>query len=222
MTNPQCPNCEGGKLVKSLVPRYQARLGGIPFEIENARLWRCDSCDEIVVTAEDLKDWRKAQRAYLQLKGGVPSGDRVRRLRERLKLSAADLAALLAVTRQTVHAWEREGLQALQIGPAALLLLLLELETKGQANGVLAALITNAHRRGQATSITLPEGDGTSDRSAATQADGLHRTKARRVAHRSDRWKNEPVVEKDPRRAAAHQLILKQGSLWPKIPGKAA
>jgi YgiT-type zinc finger domain-containing protein len=162
----KCPKCHKGNLARSTIKEFGAKLGGIPFTIDNAEVWRCAECGHVVATANDLKRWRDSQRAYLQARGFVLAPEAVRELRESLGLSVADLAALLAVTRQTIHAWERPGLGALQVGPSAIILRLLAKElSMGSGNSLLASLAEEAKARGQSIAKLI---NVTSDRSSSS------------------------------------------------------
>src|SRR5262249_41372856 len=101
----------------------------------------------------------KLQQEQLQAAGEIPTPEEVRRIRTALGLSVSDFAKVLAVTRQTIHAWERTGLNALQLSPAALLLGLLAEEIAGRGNGVFRFLLRKAAARGQEIQApTTPRG----------------------------------------------------------------
>lgn len=148
MATVKCPNCGQAALARKIVPLYEARLGGLPVRVENAEFAECSACGETVVRAQEMKRWQQAQQEQLRAGGHIPSPDEVKRVREHFGLSVSDFAGLLGVTRQTVHAWERPGLDALPLGPAALLIGLLREESRGQVQGVLAWLQKQARGRG--------------------------------------------------------------------------
>jgi YgiT-type zinc finger domain-containing protein len=56
-----CPYCKNGKLNLETIERYPARLGGIPFIVNNAKIAKCGNCSNIVVSANEIKRWREIQ-----------------------------------------------------------------------------------------------------------------------------------------------------------------
>jgi DNA-binding transcriptional regulator YiaG len=145
----KCPVCGMGIMIDEVIACHSTRLGGVPVEVANARITKCDKCGEVAVDANELNRWEEIQKAALYAAGHIACPAKVRSIRQSLGLSVSDFAKVLAVTRQTVHAWEREGMHALQLGPAALLLDLLAQEAKGSLTGVVQRLVSAAMERGQ-------------------------------------------------------------------------
>lgn len=102
-----CSACGKGNMELKTIPEHATALGGVPFVARDAQVYECSHCGAWTATGKELKRWRAQQQIELQAKGAVPSGADVRRVREAFGLSVSDFASLLAVTRQTVHAWER-------------------------------------------------------------------------------------------------------------------
>jgi YgiT-type zinc finger domain-containing protein len=233
MTQLKCPKCRKADLVRSTIENFDTKLGGVPFTIQNANVWRCGECGHVVATAKDLKQWREAQKAFIQARGFVPSAATVRTLRRTLGLSVADLAALMAVTRQTVHAWERDGLNALQLGPAAIILRLLakEIENNG-ARGLLKALIDEAQARGQSLRDRSNPVSGHSETQLQVAPPGSNETITKVDLpggnHCSGSINRGPTTLKRcqgdrAERSEVDVLIQQRGSVWGKPPaGKAA
>lgn len=146
----KCPYCGAGEMVLECSPDHVSHIGGVPVTVPDAQVSKCTSCGRTTVSAKELKRWRRIQQAQLQTAGHVPSPEEVRRIRESFGLSVSEFACLLAVTRQTVHAWERRGAEGMQLGPAAILLRLLAKEVAGKATDVYAHLLSEAAERGQA------------------------------------------------------------------------
>ena len=142
-----CPLCADGQMVEEEVVDHTARLGGIEFRVPLARIRRCSSCGEVSVSGPELKRWKECQRQDLGARGHVPIPEDVRRLRHALKMTVADFGALLAVTRQTVHAWERDQSGPMALGPAAMLIRALQREAVGA--GLRQTLFEAAKERGQ-------------------------------------------------------------------------
>lgn len=149
MSEASCPSCGRGELRPEVVHEYEARLGGVAFPVRNAEMERCTRCGKIVVSAAELRRWKELQREHLARVGFVPGPEQVRALRETLGLPVRAFAALMGVTRQTVHAWERPNGPGQHLGPASLLLGLLIAEASGAFEGVFRHLHMEAARRGQ-------------------------------------------------------------------------
>ena len=156
MNTMPCPYCGKGALREKTVPRYQTMLGGIPFYVKDAKIAQCDGCKREVFDAKEIKRWRNDLLAQLQDKGLVVTASHVRGIRTCLGFGVADFAAILGVTRQTVHAWERSEEGGVQLGPAAVLLGLLIDEHRHGKDYILRLLVTAAKERGQ--KITSPRG----------------------------------------------------------------
>ncbi len=150
-----CPYCGEGKMVLETAPDHVTQLGGVPVEVEDAQVSRCTQCGQTTVSAREIKRWRRLQQEQLQARGQIPTPEEVKRTRELLGLSVSDFASLLAVTRQTVHAWERPDAGGMQLGPAALLVSLLVGEVDGKSGSVYAQLLRTAIDRGQMRRATV-------------------------------------------------------------------
>jgi hypothetical protein len=53
-----CPYCKNGKLNLEIIERYPAKLGGISFDVNDAKISKCGSCGNIAVSAKELYRWR--------------------------------------------------------------------------------------------------------------------------------------------------------------------
>lgn len=148
MTGFKCPCCGIGEMVVEVVPDHRTKLGGVPVQVKDARIAKCNHCDETSVSAKELERWERAQQEQLQEGRQVPSPAEVRQIREALGFSVADFAALVGVTRQTVYAWERVDTGGMQLGPAALVIKLLAEENAGRIPGVRSYLVSAAQGRG--------------------------------------------------------------------------
>lgn len=151
----KCPECGQGKMVPAVIPTHETRLGGVPLVVQDARVSRCTHCGEISVPGEELKRWRQIQRQQLASRSQIPRPREVKEIRQTAGLSVADFAALLGVTRQTVHAWERDDSEGVQLGPGALLLKLLAEELSGRLRGCLDGLVSAAAARGQIITLNV-------------------------------------------------------------------
>lgn len=145
-----CPYCGCGTMVLQTIARHETRVAGIPTVVPDAELFRCSSCQRTTVSSKELRRWRAIQRAELRGTQSVPTPAQVRALREDLCLSVADFAALLGVTRQAAHAWERDDSSGMSLGPTALLIQCLREERGGGLRSILEFLLTAAVARGRA------------------------------------------------------------------------
>ena len=148
MKTARCPVCGKGEVAEEVIPRYDTRLGGVPVLVDNARIGRCSACGETYISAKEIERWRAIQRLQLQEAKHVPSAGEVTRIRESLGLTVSDFATLVGVSRQSVHAWERQG-GGMAFGPASNLISLLRAEVEGKLSGVCLALVEAAKSRGQ-------------------------------------------------------------------------
>ena len=165
-----CSACGKGNMELKTIPEHATALGGVPFVARDAQVYECSHCGAWTATGKELKRWRAQQQIELQAKGAVPSGADVRRVREAFGLSVSDFASLLAVTRQTVHAWERADGRGMQLGPAALLVKALESELAQQATTLYEVLTAAALSRGVSVSSSQPPGVGSATESLRARA----------------------------------------------------
>jgi DNA-binding transcriptional regulator YiaG len=143
-----CPECGKGRMEEVIVPSYRTSIKGVPCIIPNARVFRCTNCQQISAAFEEMRRWEQCCDDNASATGVVPSYDRVRAIRATTGLSVSQFATLLGVTRQTVHAWERDSHGVKSFGPASILLLLLEAESCGRVTGVSALLRDCSVKRG--------------------------------------------------------------------------
>lgn len=155
MRSRKCPSCSDGTMTEEVIAEHETSLGGVPFVVPDALIWKCSHCDETVVSAREMTRWQAVQRDRLQRDECIATPDAVKRLRQTLNLPVSAFAGLLAVTRQTIHAWERTDSSGMPLGPGALLIRLLELEISRDSSGVLADLARLARERGHASSASI-------------------------------------------------------------------
>lgn len=149
MTAFKCPCCGVGEMVVKAVPEHHTRLGGVPVQVKDAQIAKCNHCNETSVSANELHRWENVQQEQLREDRQIPSPVEVRKIRQWLGSSVADFAALLGVSRQTVYAWERDDTGGMKLGPAALVVKLLAEEKARRISGVTAYLVLAAQSRGQ-------------------------------------------------------------------------
>lgn len=169
MRSRKCPSCRDGTMAEEVIAEHETLLGGVPFVVPDARIWKCSHCDETVVSACEMKRWEAVQRDQLQRRKCVATPEAVKSLRQALNLPVSAFAGLLAVTRQTIHAWERPDSPGMSLGPGALLIRLLELEISRDSHGALADLARLARERGHAATAVI-DSEVTHPRAEANRA----------------------------------------------------
>ena len=149
MTEMKCPYCDKGSISSKVVKEFHTKLGGIPFTVKDARIGQCDTCGKQAFDAKELKRWEQELKKQLQDTGNLITPEQVKSLRDSIKFSVSDFAALFGVTRQTVYAWEHKDVGGVQFGPVALLLMLLSEEVNGNFQEVYDFLFESSIKRGQ-------------------------------------------------------------------------
>lgn len=99
----RCAKCDSRELTKGS-QKASIDVGRRTFD-GDVRGWRCDACGEVYYDGGDLRHFEQLVGAWLAERG-FDDGEEVRFLRRQLELRAADLAALLDVTPETVSHWE--------------------------------------------------------------------------------------------------------------------
>ncbi len=169
-----CPYCGAREMRAKTVAQYQTQIGGIPFAVKNAKMAECGNCGRKAFEAKELKRWELELRKHMQARGGLVTPKRVREIRESLGLSVSQFAALVAVTRQTVYAWEHDESAGMHLGPAALLLGLVADHLSGRQRGVVDYLVQSARERGQDIESGTPVQGGTRATGGAEPPGGSH------------------------------------------------
>lgn len=166
-----CPACGKAKLEIKELHELKTEFEGVSITVPNAEFSECPACGENTYTAKELKRWAEIKQATLAETGALPNGNDVKEIRERMGLSVAQFADLIAVTRQTVHSWERALDQPMKLGPATLILNLLKQEQCGQSANIASCLTKLATMRGKSIDFeplnTSREGSGDAGRSVA-------------------------------------------------------
>ena len=55
--------CKPGIVTELIIPKYMARLKGIDFEVDNAKIDQCDSCGERYFHPKEIRRWEKILKA---------------------------------------------------------------------------------------------------------------------------------------------------------------
>jgi putative zinc finger/helix-turn-helix YgiT family protein len=116
----QCPEC--GHERQTIQGEQYACLNGFSFLVQEAEWYYCTNCNLKTATAKEVRRWEEIGKQQLKQLHAIPTKEDVKRLRKEMGLTAQNFARIFGVTRQTVHAWERNGVE---LSPAALLIKLL-------------------------------------------------------------------------------------------------
>ena len=109
----RCPTCKKAKLTEgttALERTFPARGGKVRAVVEGVPAMVCRACGEAVVMSEDLAR-AELIAANRLIDAGARSGALLSWTRRSLGLLAADLAALLGITAETVSRWENDRVE---------------------------------------------------------------------------------------------------------------
>lgn len=149
MATIKCPSCGSDKLKLKVISEFDTKLGGVPFVAKDAKVFECEGCGERIYDAKEIKRWEEEMKGQFRQKGLLITPQEIKNIRVGLNLNVSDFAKLFGVTRQTVYAWEDETTTGIQLGPAALLISLLQEELEGRKGGIYEFLFQLANKRGQ-------------------------------------------------------------------------
>ncbi len=144
-----CPACGKAKMEIKEIPQLETDFEGVAITVPNALVSECPTCGERSFGAKELRRWKDIKEKTLAEVGAVPDGNDVKTIREQFGLSVAQFADLIAVTRQTVHSWERAAGKPMKLGPAAILVSLLKQAECTKRVNVTSFLSELAHLRGK-------------------------------------------------------------------------
>lgn len=139
------------------IPQLETEFEGVAITVPNAQVSECPVCGEATYSAKELRRWKEIKQATLAEADALPNGEEVKKVRGQLGLSVAEFASLIAVTRQTVHSWERASDQPMKLGPAALLVSLLKHEQRRRTGQLAVCLSELASLRGSSITVESPE-----------------------------------------------------------------
>jgi len=99
-----CPACGATMVLKHGTLRLP--VNGEEIAVPSAAYLSCSSCGEVVLRYQDSKRLGEDAIAIYRKKHGLLSADEIRAIRERFRLTQADLARLLRLGANTVSRWE--------------------------------------------------------------------------------------------------------------------
>jgi HTH-type transcriptional regulator/antitoxin MqsA len=112
--------------VKKIHKRFAVRYNELPVVIENAEMYRGESCGEEFFTAEQSRELSRRIKNRVREHLGLLSPERIVEIRKNLGLSQAEMEELFGLGEKVVTRWENG--QVIQGGTADVALRLLEME----------------------------------------------------------------------------------------------
>lgn len=100
-----CAECGAPKMRRTDEPITDT-FKGTKITVRGVGHWVCDSCGEVIFSADDLKDYAEAENAAFREMHGLLSPSEIRAIREDYGLTQAQFEAVLGVKSPTVSRWE--------------------------------------------------------------------------------------------------------------------
>lgn len=104
LPNDACPTC--GAMMAEKRGRLRVPVNGEEISVPSAAHLRCPKCGEVVLRLDDARRLGEDAIALYRKKHGLLSADEIRAIRERFRLTQADLAKLLRLGANTISRWE--------------------------------------------------------------------------------------------------------------------
>src|SRR5229473_4032939 len=118
----KCDKCGHGVVKANKVPKYETKIDGIPFSVENALIGVCDQCGAKYFNARETKRWRDLFFQQQLQKKCILTASGISELRGRMGLTIAEFARLIGSSRQALYLWESPDREAPQSRTADLLI----------------------------------------------------------------------------------------------------
>src|SRR5438034_357353 len=99
-----CPEC--GTPMKEKKGRLKLPVNGEEIAVPEATHLSCPKCHEVVLRFDDARKLRQRALEIYRAKYGLLSADEIRSIRERFRLTQAELARLLRLGGNTISRWE--------------------------------------------------------------------------------------------------------------------
>ena len=120
-----CAVCDSDR-VKKFRKKFEARYNQTPVVIENAEMYRCESCGEEFFTSEQSRELSRQIKSRVREEAGLLSPERIVEIRKNLGLSQTELEDLFGLGDKVVTRWENG--RVVQGRTADVALRLLEME----------------------------------------------------------------------------------------------
>lgn len=99
-----CPNC--GATMRERSSTLRLPINGEEMAVSNATHLRCPKCHEVVLRMDEARKLRARALDAYRGRYALLSADEIRSVRERLRLTQAQLARLLRLGGNTISRWE--------------------------------------------------------------------------------------------------------------------
>jgi len=100
-----CAVCDSDR-VKKIRKKFEAHYNQVPVAIENAEMYRCESCGEEFFTAEQSRKLSRQIKNRVREDLGLLSPERILEIRKNLGLSQAEMESLFGLGEKVVTRWE--------------------------------------------------------------------------------------------------------------------
>jgi HTH-type transcriptional regulator / antitoxin MqsA len=100
-----CAVCDSER-IKKIRKKFEARYNQVPVVIENAEMYRCESCDEEFFTAEQSRELSRQIKSRVREDLGLLSPERIVEIRKNLGLSQTEMEDLFGLGEKVVTRWE--------------------------------------------------------------------------------------------------------------------
>jgi putative zinc finger/helix-turn-helix YgiT family protein len=100
-----CAVCDSAR-AKKVRRKFEARYNQVPVVIENAEMYRCESCGEEFFTPEQSRELSRKIKNRVREDLGLLSPERIVEIRKNLGLSQAELEELFGLGEKVVTRWE--------------------------------------------------------------------------------------------------------------------
>lgn len=122
----KCEKCGLGVVKANRVRKYETKIDGIPFSVDDALIGVCEKCGAKYFNARETKRWRDAFFRQRLQEGSIATASGISTLREQMGLSVAEFALLIGCSRQALYLWESLERSAPQSRMADLLIQLVQ------------------------------------------------------------------------------------------------
>jgi len=100
-----CAVCDSDR-VKKIRKKFEARYNQVPVVIENAEMYRCESCGEEFFAPEQSRELSRQIKNRVREDLGLLSPERIVEIRKNLRLSQAKMESLFGLGEKVVTRWE--------------------------------------------------------------------------------------------------------------------
>src|SRR5271163_2647703 len=121
----RCAACDSER-VKKIRRKFETRYNQTPVVIENAEMYRCESCGEEFFTAEQSRELSRRIKNSVREDLGLLSPERIVEIRKNLGLSQAEMEELFGLGEKVVTRWENGRVIQGRTADVALRLLAME------------------------------------------------------------------------------------------------